>query len=44
VDKINDAELVEDRIRPVELRLAPHNLDVPRALLEEFISMKLQPT
>jgi hypothetical protein len=32
VDKINDAELVEDRIRSLELRLALHNLDVPRAL------------
>lgn len=32
VDKINDAELVEDRIHSLELRLALHNLNVPRAL------------
>lgn len=32
VDKINDAELVEDRICSLELHLALHNLDIPRAL------------
>jgi hypothetical protein len=32
VDKVNDAELVEDRIRSLELRLALHHLTVPKAL------------
>ncbi|KAB8256789.1 hypothetical protein BDV32DRAFT_152942 [Aspergillus pseudonomiae] len=32
VDNINDAELVEDRIRSLELRIALHQLDVPIAL------------
>jgi hypothetical protein len=32
VDKVNNAELVEDRICSLELRLALHNLNVPRPL------------
>ncbi|KAH2091648.1 hypothetical protein KXX03_000176 [Aspergillus fumigatus] len=32
VDKVNDAELVEDRIQSLEMRLALHNLDLPRVL------------
>jgi Protein of unknown function (DUF3435) len=32
VDKIDDAELVEDRIQSLELRLALHSLNVPKAL------------
>jgi hypothetical protein len=32
VDTVDDAELVEDRIRSLELRLALHKLNIPKAL------------
>lgn len=32
VDKVNDAELVEDQIQSLEMRLALHNLNLPRVL------------